>query len=151
MENRLRIKAILVDDDKVALQILEHDLKEHPEIKIEALFTDPLAALDKIEEIKPDVVFLDIDMPQLKGIDAASQIMDIYSDTEIIFVTSHSRYAVDAFDVNAFDYLVKPVSIKRLEKTIQKLLHRKKTLFNSISNTSNHLVLNGFLKIRNLN
>lgn len=129
----MRIKAILVDDDKLALHILKHDLKKHSDIKIEGLFTDPLAALKKIEEIKPDVVFLDIDMPQLKGIDAASQIVDIYHHTEIVFVTSHNRYAVDAFEVNALDYLVKPVSKKRLEKTIQKLLNRKQSLFNQPS------------------
>lgn len=125
------IKAVLIDDDKLALNILRHQLARYPDIEIEESFTDPLEALDRIKTIKPDVVFLDINMPQLIGLDAASQIKGVDQNTEVVFVTSHNRYAVDAFEVNALDYLVKPVSERRLAKTIQKILSKNKALDNS--------------------
>ncbi|WP_084681202.1 response regulator [Desulfospira joergensenii] len=122
------IRAILIDDDQLALKILAHELDRYPDIEVEGLFTDPLEALERIKKIKPDVVFLDINMPQLIGLDAASQIKDINPNTEIVFVTSHNQYAVDAFAVDALDYLVKPISENRLAKTIQKISGKTQTL-----------------------
>lgn len=121
----MRKKVILVDDDELALSIMKYQLKRYPDIKVEDVFTNPFDALKKIKVSNPDVVFLDIDMPQLKGMDVASRIMEINQDTKIVFVTSHTQYALDAFELNAIDYLIKPVSKKRLEKTIQRLFKKK--------------------------
>lgn len=119
------ITAVLVDDMRPALRELEFLLKKYPEISITGMYTDPLTAIEKIGEQKPQVVFLDINMPQLRGIDAASRILDSSPDTDIVFVTAYDQYAVEAFEVHAMDYLLKPVSPDRLKKTAERLMKRK--------------------------
>lgn len=119
------ITAVLVDDMRPALRELEFLLKKYPEISITGMYTDPLTAVEKIGEQKPQVVFLDINMPQLRGIDAASRILDSSPDTDIVFVTAYDQYAVEAFEVHAMDYLLKPVSPDRLKKTAERLMKRK--------------------------
>ena len=119
------ITAVLVDDMRPALRELEFLLGKYPEISIIGMYTDPLTAIEKIGEQKPQAVFLDINMPQLQGIDAASRILDVSPDTEIVFVTAYDEYAVEAFEVHAMDYLLKPVSPDRLEKTAERLIKRK--------------------------
>jgi CheY-like chemotaxis protein len=71
------IKAVLIDDERPALRAMEYLLKDNKLIEISAVFTDPLEAINKIKEIMPQIVFLDINMPQLQGIDVASRILDI--------------------------------------------------------------------------
>ena len=122
------ITAVLVDDMRPALRELEFLLKEFPEISITGIYTDPLTAIEKIGEQKPQAVFLDINMPQLRGIDAASRILDLSPDTDIVFVTAYDEYAVEAFEVHALDYLLKPVSPERLKKTAERLMKRKPLL-----------------------
>ncbi len=119
------IKAVLVDDERPALRGLEHLLKSYPEISISGMYTNPLKAIDEIGQLKPDIVFLDINMPQLKGIDAASRILDSSPDTDIVFVTAYDQYAVEAFEVHAMDYLLKPVTSERLKKTVEHLMKKK--------------------------
>lgn len=121
----MKYTVVLVDDDRQALEILSYQLNQYPEIKIAGCFTEPQAALDTIGKEPPDMVFLDIDMPQIAGIDLAVRINEIQPDIDVIFVTSHSKYALDAFDLNALDYLVKPLNKNRLGKTIQRFLNKK--------------------------
>ena len=115
------IQAILVDDERPALKEMEHCLKEYPEVEVVGMFTDPKAAIERIGAQHPDVVFLDINMPQLLGMDAASQILDLSPNTDIVFVTAYDQYALEAFEVHAIDYLLKPVEKERLDKTIERL------------------------------
>lgn len=118
------IKVILVDDEKPALRMLEFLLKKFDGISIEGVYTNPLKAIEEIEEIKPQAVFLDINMPQLQGIDVASRILDIGPDTDIIFITAFDEYAVEAFELHALDYLLKPVDPERMKKTIERLMKK---------------------------
>lgn len=119
------ITAILVDDMRPALRELEFLLKKYPDISIDSMYTDPLSAIERIGELKPQAVFLDINMPQLQGMDAASRILDVSPETDIVFVTAYDQYAVEAFELHAMDYLLKPIAEGRLEKTVERL--RKKT------------------------
>lgn len=119
------IKAVLVDDEKPALRVLEHLLKAYPEISIAGMYTNPLKAIDEIGRLKPEAVFLDINMPQLRGIDAASMILDLSPGTDIVFVTAYDQYAVEAFELNALDYLLKPTTQDRLKKTMERLMKKK--------------------------
>jgi two-component SAPR family response regulator len=119
------LKAVLIDDERLALKGLEHMLKKYEIIQIAGMYTNPIQAIKEIGVIKPDVVFLDIEMPQLRGIDAASAILEAYSDLDIVFVTAYNQYAIEAFEINALDYLLKPVSDERLEKSIKRILARK--------------------------
>jgi len=120
------IKAVLIDDERPALRGLEHILKGYPMIEIAGMFTNPLEALEKIDKIKPRAVFLDINMPQLQGIDAASEILDRCPDCDIIFITAYDQYAVEAFELHALDYVLKPVSAERLDKTVQRIIKKQK-------------------------
>lgn len=118
------IKAILVDDERPALKGLEFQLKKHPEIAVVGMYTNPLEAISDIESIKPQVVFLDINMPSLRGTDAASKILDQSPETDIVFVTAFDQYAIEAFELHAIDYILKPVDEKRLAKTIERLMKK---------------------------
>lgn len=119
------INAIIVDDEKPALRGIEFLLKEYQGISIIEMFTNPLTAIDEIRKLKPQVVFLDINMPQLKGIDAASRILDQSPDTDIVFVTAFDQYAIEAFELHALDYILKPINPERLKKTVERLLKKK--------------------------
>lgn len=118
------INAVLVDDEKPALRVLEHLLNAYPEVTIVGMYTNPKKAIEEIGQLKPEVVFLDINMPQLQGIDAASRILDLSPETDIVFVTAFDQYAIEAFELHAMDYLLKPITEARLEKTVERL--RKK-------------------------
>lgn len=118
------LKVILIDDEKPALKLLESMLCSFCNIQIAGAFVDPYKGISAVSEIKPDIVFLDIDMPQILGLDVASIILDSNSKTNIVFVTAFSEYAVDAFELYALDYLLKPVSLNRLQITIDRIKKR---------------------------
>lgn len=117
------LKTILVDDERPALKALEHLLKRYPDIEIKGTFTDPDQAREALQE-KIDLVFLDIDMQKQNGIDFAKKIIAKHQNIEIIFVTAYSHFAVEAFEVNALDYIMKPVSPKRLDKTMERITQK---------------------------
>ena len=95
------MRAIIVDDERLSLDYLERLLDERPEVTLVATYTDPHQALAGIEELEPDVVFLDIEMPEITGIQLAEQIQTFSPRTKIVFVTAYREYAVQAFDLNA--------------------------------------------------
>ena len=114
------LKALLVDDELNSLQNLQLKIQEFcPEVRIVAQTQRPEEAIVLIQQHKPDVVFLDIEMPRMSGFKMLEQIPDI--DFEIIFITAYNRYAINAIRISAFDYLVKPVSIKDLQQSIERL------------------------------
>ena len=119
------INVVLIDDERPSLKELEFLLKDYRELCILGMFTNPIEALEDIGELKPQVVFLDINMPQLRGIDAASRILDESPDTDIIFVTAYDQYALEAFELYALDYILKPINKVRLKKTIERVLKNK--------------------------
>jgi len=116
------IKSILIDDEEVAITQLEYLLKQYPEIHVQATFTDPVTALEKVNLYQPNLIFLDIKMPEINGLVVAEEIMQILPETYIVFVTAYDEYALNAFDYNAIDYILKPVTVKRIDRTIQKVV-----------------------------
>jgi two-component system LytT family response regulator len=105
------LKAILVDDEINSLQNLQQKLIQFcPAIKIVVTAQQPEEAILFIHHYKPDVVFLDIDMPRMNGFKMIEELEEV--DFEIVFTTAYNHYAVDAIRISAFDYLVKPVSVK---------------------------------------
>jgi len=116
------LRTILVDNEKSALKVLEHLLQQYPGIEIVEIFTDASQALELIKKGNIHLVFMDIDMPNLNGIAVAKKIFMISPSIDIVFVTAYSHFAVEAFELNVSDYIMKPVSYKRLNKTIERIL-----------------------------
>ncbi len=127
------INTFLVDDERPALRELAYFLSSYPEVSITGIFTNPLEAIEKVKVLQPQLVFLDINMPQLQGIDAAAKILDYCENVNIVFVTAHDQYAIEAFELYALDYLLKPINEERLVKTIERL-RRKKDFKTTINN-----------------
>jgi two-component system LytT family response regulator len=114
------LKAILVDDELSSLQNLQYKILEYcPSVKVVAQSQNPEEAVRLIQQFKPDVIFLDIEMPRMSGFKMLEQIPEI--DFEVIFITAYNHYAINAIRISAFDYLVKPVSIEELQQTIERL------------------------------
>lgn len=112
------MKAIIVDDERLARQELKTMLAEHKDIEVIAECANANEAREKINLLKPDVVFLDIQMPGKNGLELAQELHPL---PELIFITAHDEYALRAFEVNALDYLLKPVQPQRLAETLKKL------------------------------
>jgi two-component system, LytTR family, response regulator len=112
------MKAIIVDDERLARQELKNLLAEHKDIEVIAECSDAKQAKEKINELKPDIVFCDIQMPGKTGLELAEEIS---AAIDVVFITAHDEHAIKAFEINAFDYLLKPVKPERLAETIKKL------------------------------
>lgn len=112
------MKAIIVDDERLARQELKNLLSAHKEVEVIAECADAVSAKEKIAELKPDIVFCDIHMPGKSGLELAEEISAV---VDVVFVTAFDEHAIKAFELNAFDYLLKPVNPERLSETIKKL------------------------------
>jgi two-component system LytT family response regulator len=121
------MKVILVDDDKAMSIILKRMLKKINGVEVLSYFNNSEEALNFVNEyhMNIDLVFLDIEMPEENGMDLAKKINTISPLIEIIFITSHREYAVEAFDICAFDYIVKPVTQERVIRTIERAAQKK--------------------------
>ncbi|MDD4239238.1 MAG: response regulator [Desulfotomaculaceae bacterium] len=119
------IKAIIVDDEQPSLDKLEKLLSNSGLAEVVGKFTEPLRALEFLKENRIDAVFLDIEMPDMNGIELATRILDLQGNTGVVFVTAYNQYAVEAFRLNALDYLMKPVSADRLKETLYRLMEWK--------------------------
>jgi two-component system, LytTR family, response regulator len=112
------IRAIIIDDERLARNELRKLLIDFPEIEVVAEGANANEGLEKIESINPDLVFLDIQMPGKTGFD---MLAELDKAPHVIFTTAYDEYALKAFEVNALDYLLKPVEPRRLADAIQKL------------------------------
>lgn len=119
------IRAILIDDEAAANKVLSALLADYDDLKVIGQFTDPEEAMGQMGRLKPDVVFLDIEMGKNNGIDLASRLTHGHF-LRIVFVTAYAEYAVEAFEVNAIDYLLKPVQKNRLDLTLSKIREAKR-------------------------
>lgn len=118
-------RALLVDDEAIALQRLRRALQAFPDIVIMGEATDGLTAVSLINHQQPDLVFLDIQMPGLNGFEVLRQLT---GNPLIVFVTAYDAYAVKAFEANSIDYLLKPVEQQRLALTIQRVRDNRQGL-----------------------
>lgn len=114
------MRAVLIDDEHYALLGLKMRLDEVGGIDVVGMFTNGRQALKQIAELKPDLVFLDIEMPNISGMELFPRIMELVQDVKIVFTTAYAQYAVGAFELNALDYIVKPVEKERILKTLER-------------------------------
>lgn len=112
------IRAIIIDDERLARNELKKLLLDFPEIEVIAEAANAAEGVEKIDSLNPDLIFLDIQMPGKTGFDMLSE---LERTPNVIFTTAYDEYALKAFEVNALDYLLKPVEPKRLADALQKL------------------------------
>ncbi len=112
------LRTIVIDDERLAREELKFLLKDYHEIEIIEEAKNGAEGIEKIKTLKPDLVFLDISMPEMNGFEMLKQLDEI---PKVIFVTAYDEYAINAFEVNALDYILKPVDPVRLEEAIKKL------------------------------
>lgn len=116
-----KLKAIIIEDEFLAAELLAKNLKEQENIELIGSFDNGFSGLKAIQELKPDLVFLDIDLPKLTGL----ELLELLDDAPlIIFTTAYNQYAIEAFEKNAVDYLLKPFSKKRLFDAIDKAISK---------------------------
>lgn len=111
------INCIIIDDEEHAIEILEHYVKQTPQLQLLASFTNPLEALQLMGKQKIDLVFLDIQMPELSGIDF---IKAIQGKSKVILTTAYSEFALEGYDLYVVDYLLKPIRLPRFLAAVQK-------------------------------
>jgi two-component system LytT family response regulator len=117
------IRAVIADDEAPAREKLERWLAEQPDMTVVASAEDGLSAAQCIEQLRPEVVFLDVHMPTLSGLQVAAQ-LEPSSAPLIVFVTAFDEHALKAFDLNAIDYLLKPYDRDRFARTVQRVRER---------------------------
>jgi two-component system, LytTR family, response regulator len=117
-----RLRAFLVDDEPLALTRLTRLLERTGRVEIVGRATDPEAALCELPQARADVVFLDIQMPGLSGLELAARVPP---GTRVVFTTAYEQHAVAAFEVNAVDYLLKPIAAERLSAALRRLDARR--------------------------
>ncbi|NEN84958.1 response regulator [Paenibacillus elgii] len=120
------LRTILIDDEKPSLNWLSRIIEERKELEIVGSFTKVSELLESFADLRPELVFLDIEMPGVHGIELASRLTELDEDIEIVFVTAYQQYALEAFRVNATDYLLKPVQPEDLQRTVERLMKRKR-------------------------
>ena len=126
----MSIKTILIDEEPLAIMELQAMLKKHTDIDVVTTDENAVDAIEKINEHKPQLIFLDINMPSKSGFDLLEELDEV---PLVIFVTAYDQYAIKAFDVNALDYILKPVNTDRLAEAIEKI---KKQFAQNKSNES---------------
>ena len=117
----MSIRTVVVDDEQLARNELCYQLEQLDEVEIIGQAGDGLQALEVIDALHPDLVLLDVQMPGRTGFEVARELVDRENTPRVVFVTAYDRHAIEAFEVNAVDYLLKPVEPARLARTIARV------------------------------
>lgn len=139
------IRAIAIDDEPLALQIINHFCNQIDFVSLEKTFTQQNEALKHLKKFPVDLIFLDIQMPNKNGIDFYKL---LENDVMVIFTTAHSEFAVEGFNVNATDYLLKPFSFERFEVAVQKA--RNEFQFKNNTSAQTHLMIRADYKLHRI-
>jgi two-component system LytT family response regulator len=116
-----KIKTVIIEDETPAREILKHYLKDFAEVELIAECADGFSGLKTIAELKPDLVFLDIQMPRLTGF----ELIEVMTEKPaIIFTTAYDQFAIKAFEMNAIDYLLKPFPKERLRSAVNRVIEK---------------------------
>ena len=131
-------KAIIIDDERLARNELKKLLSDFPEVEVIGEAANAAEGIEKIESLMPDLVFLDIQMPGKTGFD---MLAELEKAPHVIFTTAYDEFALKAFEVNALDYLLKPVEPKRLADAIHKLQHGESKELRAVGEFTNNCIL----------
>jgi len=116
-----KLKALIIEDEQPARDELKYLLSEYEDIEIVGEADNGVTGLKLIEELKPDVVFIDINIPKINGCDVAKHISSFGKLPYVVFITAYDMHALEAFEIGALDYLLKPISQHRLYKTLERI------------------------------
>jgi len=116
----MTLRAVIVDDEQLAREELAYLLGVHGGVEVVGQASHGVEAIGLVEDLRPDVVFLDVQMPGMTGFDVARRLLQAAEPPEVVFVTAYDQHAVEAFQVNAVDYLLKPVDPARLDLAVQR-------------------------------
>ena len=119
-----KLRALIIEDEQPAREELKYLLREYEDIEVVGEADNGLTGLSLIEKLKPDIIFLDINIPKIHGCDLArhiSAVSKVGKPPFVVFVTAYDIHAIDAFEIGVVDYLLKPLSYHRLYKTIEKI------------------------------
>ena len=112
------LRAFLVDDEELALDRLSRLVQETGRVEIAGAGSNPVEAIGQIDALRPDLLFLDIEMPELNGFQMLGR---LHAEPLVVFTTAYDQYALEAFGVNSIDYLLKPVAAEQLERVLNKI------------------------------
>jgi two-component system response regulator AlgR len=124
-EEQRSLRTLIVDDEPLAVERIQVICAEIATIRVVGTASDGAAALRLAEKLSPDLVLLDMTMPELDGLSVARSLAAAETPSAVIFVTAHDNFAVEAFDLEAVDYVLKPVAADRLERAIERALARR--------------------------
>lgn len=119
------LTAVIVDEERLAVDMLRLFLMRCGQVQILGEYYSSSEALQQIEKLRPEVVFLDVEMRGINGLEMAERLIERFENIQIVFVTAYREYAVEAFALNAVDYLIKPTSQKSIDRAVSRLLERK--------------------------
>lgn len=132
------LKAFIVDDEVIMCEALQRQLEQIPDIEVVGIYHDGEEALAMVERLKPDLIFLDIRMPGLNGMEIAAILDQKVDAPAVVFVTAYDEFALKAFEVNAMDYILKPFDKADIERVLRKM--RKYVLRQALDLTGDRLV-----------
>lgn len=150
LTNEMKYKCFIVDDNLADRLTTVSFVRKYSFLEIEAVLDGAEAAIETAKKISPDVIFLDIDMPNISGLDLRSQLDKVPA---CIFITAYPDYALPAIEVNALDFLIKPLHAERFEVAMTRLkyyldIHRKAELFDHSSDEQGFFIKDGHSRIR---
>ncbi|MDP5275293.1 response regulator [Chengkuizengella axinellae] len=116
------LKVMIVEDEKPILELIEMLINKNQQLSIIGSFVNPIEALKEFPLLKPDVVFLDIEMPKMTGLQLAEKMLEINENIQIVFLTAYRQYALDAFKVHAVDYIMKPIRPNSIDRITDRLM-----------------------------
>ncbi|MEK4131079.1 response regulator [Solibacillus sp. FSL W8-0474] len=141
------LKAVIVDDEKLVSDFLKIQLEQTGLASVMEQFQKPTTALCEIPNLKPDVVFLDIELPGMNGIELATKLLNSNINIEIIFVTAYNQYAIEAFKLNAIHYLLKPADEEDIRIALERVMEKRKYHLSTVCDKPLRIELIGHFKV----
>lgn len=148
------MRAIIIDDELPSIVLMKMMISKNEYLEVVGEYTNPKEALLGIKESTPDVIFVDVEMPYMTGVELATEVNNLNNNIQIVFVTAYEKYALKAFDVNAVNYILKPITEEAINITVTRLLRNYNILGQSflLKNETNKIkTLGEFIVFGNIN